>query len=109
MLSFGVFCFDLVVNKNCSLGDHGEDLDIMDKTEILLRLFHFFSGVIRSRYQDKTEFLLRLFHFFSGVIRPLPSTGDTYFLSGLSPQKKIFHDSLIFLKVRKCAVLAVYV
>ena len=42
----------------------------MDKTEILLRLFHFFSGVIRSRYQDKTEILLRLFHFFSGVIRP---------------------------------------
>ena len=86
MLSFGVFCFDLVVNKNCSLV-------IMEKT---------------SRYQDKTEILLRLFHFFSGVIRPLPSTGDTYFLSGLSPQKKIFHV-LIFLKVRKCAVLAVYV
>ena len=48
MLSFGVFCFDLVVNKNCSLV-------IMEKT---------------SRYQDKTEILLRLFHFFSGVIRP---------------------------------------
>ena len=108
MLSFGVFCFDLVVNKNCSLVIMEKTSRYQDKTEILLRLFHFFSGVIRSRYQDKTEILLRLFHFFSGVIRPLPSTGDTYFLSELSPQKKIFHV-LIFLKVRKCAVLAVYV
>ena len=32
MLSFGVFCFDLVVNKNCSLV-------IMEKTEIWFEIF----------------------------------------------------------------------
>ena len=87
MLSFGVFCFDLVVNKNCSLV-------IMEKTWISwTRPKSFFECFISTRE----------------LLDPsLPSTGDTYFLSGLSPQKKIFHV-LIFLKVRKCAVLAVYV
>jgi len=83
MLSFGVFCFDLVVNKNCSLGDHGEDQISWTRPK------SFFDCFISSRE----------------LLDPyLRQETRIFFLDCLT--EKNLSESF-FLKVRKCAVLAV--
>jgi len=94
MLSFGVFCFDLVVNKNCSLGDHGEDQISWTRPK------SFFDCFISSR--ELLDPYLR-----QELLDPyLRQETRIFFLDCLT--EKNLSESF-FLKVRKCAVLAVYV
>ena len=79
MLSFGVFCFDLVVNKKLLVGDHGEDRNLVRN---LLRMFHFFLG-----HHPHADQLQR-----KSVRRHMTNWRHVYFLSGMLDclREKIF-------------------